>query len=119
SSLRVPLLGMSGTKDKQQNGEPPIARFESFKLWPEMKKRNLFIWLGNASHLDFTDSTGGDVQGRESSSRADVQKVVRTAILMFFNKCLKNENSSSAVITGDSLKPYLQGEINSIEVLSK
>lgn len=119
SSLRVPLMGISGTKDKQQNGEPPIARYESFKLWPEMQKKNLFVWLGNASHLDFTDSTGGDVQGRESSSRADVQNVVRPATLMFFNKCLKNDNSPSALMTTESLKPYIRGEINSIEVLSK
>lgn len=119
SSLRVPLMGMSGTKDKQHNGQPPIARYESFKLWPEMQKKNLFVWLGNASHLDFTDSTGGDVRGRESSNRADVQNVVRPATLMFFNKCLKNDNSPGALITNESLKPYLRGEINSIEVLSK
>ncbi|NBV51814.1 hypothetical protein EBR78_11440 [bacterium] len=81
--------------------------------------RNLFIWLGNANHLDFTDSTGGDAQGRESSARADVQKVVRPATLMFFNKCLKNDNSPSALMTTESLKPYVRGEINSIEVLSK
>ncbi len=119
SSLRVPLMGISGTKDKQQNGEPPIARYESFKLWPEMQKKNLFVWLGNASHLDFTDSTGGDVQGRESSNRADVQNVVRPATLFFFNKCLKNDNSLSALMSTESLKPYIRGEINSIEVLSK
>jgi hypothetical protein len=112
-------MGMSGTKDKQQNGEPPQARYESFKLWPEMQKSNLFIWLGNASHLDFTDSTGGDVHGRESSARADVQRVVRPATLIFFNNCLKNDNSPNVLITNESLKPYLRGEINSIEVLSK
>jgi predicted dienelactone hydrolase len=119
SSLRVPLMGISGTKDKQQNGEPPQARYESFKLWPEMQKSNLFIWLGNASHLDFTDSTGGDVHGRESSARADVQRVVRPATLIFFNNCLKNDNTPNVLITNESLKPYLRGEINSIEVLSK
>jgi hypothetical protein len=65
-------MGISGTKDKQQNGEPPIARYESFKLWPEMQKKNLFVWLGNASHLDFTDSTGGDVQGVSSGLKSTV-----------------------------------------------
>ena len=119
SSLRVPLMGISGTKDKQQNGEPPIARYESFKLWPEMEKKNLFIWLANASHLDFTDSTGSDVHGRDSTTRADVQTVVRPAILMFFNQCLKNQKSPSNLISSVTLKPYLGGLVNSVEVLNK
>jgi len=116
SSLRVPLLGISGTNDKQQSGDPPIARYDSFSLWPEMSGKNLFVWLANASHLDFTDSTGGAEHGRESSNRADVQTVVRAASLLFFNGCLKGDRSSEKVLTTEGLKHYLRGVISSVEV---
>lgn len=119
SSLRIPLLGISGTNDKQQNGDPPFARYDSFKLWPEMQGRNHFLWLANASHLDFTDSTGGAEHGRESSNRADVQTLVRAATLFFFNGCLKLDNSSEKILTTEGLKPYLREAVSSAEVRSK
>ena len=119
SSLRIPLMGISGTKDKQQNGEPPSHRYESFNLWPEMQGRNHFLWLANASHLDFTDSTGGAESGRDSSNRADVQTLVRAATLLFFNGCSKGEKSSEKSITSEGLKPYLRGAVSSAEVRSK
>ena len=119
SSLRIPLMGISGTKDKQQNGEPPSHRYESFNLWPEMQGQNHFLWLTNASHLDFTDSTGGAESGMESSNRADVQRVVRAATLLFFNKCLKLEKNNKKSLTTEGLKPYLTGTITAAEVRSK
>jgi dienelactone hydrolase len=119
SSLRVPLLGISGTNDKQQSGEPPISRYESFKLWPSMGGKNIFLWLTNAGHLDFTDSTGGDQHGMKSSSRADVQKIVRAASLKFFNSCLKDDKSPESNLNIESMKKYLGGSINNLEVLSK
>jgi predicted dienelactone hydrolase len=119
SSLRIPLMGISGTNDKQQNGEPAIARYESFKLWPEMQGRNHFLWLTNASHLDFTDSTGGAVHGRDSSNRADVQTLVRAATLLFFNGCLKLEKNNEQLLTTEEMKPYLKGTITGAEVRSK
>ncbi len=118
-TLRVPLLGISGTEDRQQNGEAPVARLDSFKLWPEMQGKNVFVWLTKAAHLDFTDSTGGDQQGRSSQNRADVQKVVRVAILRFFNQCLKPDASGDQKINSESLKPYLSGAVNRVEVLRK
>jgi predicted dienelactone hydrolase len=118
-TLRVPLIGISGTEDRQQNGEAPVARLDSFKLWPEMQGRNIFVWLANAAHLDFTDSTGGEQQGRSSKNRADVQRVVRVAILKFFNQCLRPEASQDPGITTDSLKPYLGGSVNRAEVLRR
>ena len=119
SSLRIPLMGISGTNDKQQNGEPPMARYESFKLWPEMQGRNHFLWLANASHLDFTDSTGGAVHGRDSSNRADVQTLVRAATLLFFNGCLKLDKSSEKLLTSEGLTQYLKGAITGAEVRRK
>ncbi len=118
-SLRVPLLGISGKEDRQQGGVEPVSRLESFKLWPQNQGRNAFVWLSNAAHLDFTDSTGGDQQGRESKNRADVQKVVRVAILKFFNQCLKSETTGDHEISSESLKPYLGGAVNRVEVLRK
>lgn len=119
SSLRVPLMGISGTNDKQQNGEPPIARYESFSLWPEMQGRNHFLWLTNASHRDFTDSTGGAESGMESSNRADVQTLVRASTLLFFNGCLKGDKSSEKILTTEGLTQYLKGAITGAEVRRK
>jgi hypothetical protein len=113
------LLGISGTEDRQQSGEGPAARLASFKLWPENEGRNVFVWLSNAAHLDFTDSTGGDQHGMVSKNRADVQRVVRVAILKFFNQCLKSETTGDHEISSESLKPYLGGAVNRVEVLRK
>ncbi|MCM0604924.1 MAG: alpha/beta fold hydrolase [Xanthomonadaceae bacterium] len=114
-TLRVPLLGVSGTKDRQQNGEPPVSRLESFKLWPSLKG-NVFLWLNNAAHLDFTDTTGGDSHGISSPSRHNVQTVVRAASLMFFNRCLKGSPSSLMELSNEHLERYLSGAINRIEI---
>jgi predicted dienelactone hydrolase len=116
----IPVLGISGTKDRQQNGEPAIARYESFKLWPEMKGRNGFLWLTNASHLDFTDSSGAEQeQGLSSSNRPDVQPVIRTAMLAFFNECLKTAPGADSRLTPWQLKQHLRGSINGLELLRK
>jgi len=118
-SLSIPLLGISGTKDKQQSGEAPIARYHAFELWPKMNGQNFFIWLTNAGHLDFSDSTGGDQQGLRSSTRADVQTVVRAATLRFFNSCLKSKGEKDGGLSAESLRPYLKGAISDLEVRRK
>lgn len=118
-SLKIPLMGVSGTKDRQQNGDPPAARYESFKLWPESQGRNLFVWLANAAHLDFTDSTGGARHGIDSASREDVQPVVRVAALLFFNRCLKSDESAGVALSSEGLTPYLRGDVTKVEVRRK
>jgi len=118
-SQKIPLLGISGTKDKQQNGDPAIARYESFKLWPAMKGKSGFLWLDNASHLDFTDSSGGDGQGLSPATRADVQPVVRAAMLIYFDECLKNAPGAASRLTQDQLKRHLRGSIGILELLRK
>jgi dienelactone hydrolase len=118
-SLRIPILGISGTNDKQQNGDPAIARYDSFKLWPEMENKNMFLWLTNAGHLDFTDSTGGQQHGRESSTRKDVQRIVRVASLLYFNNCLKPSQGQETQLTQQILDQYLNGEINKLELRRK
>jgi predicted dienelactone hydrolase len=114
SSIRIPILGISGTKDDQQNGDPATARIDSFKLWPAMKDQSGFVWLTGAAHLDFTDSTGGSPSGRSSANRADVQKVVRAAGLLFFNSCLKKDPSATDNLTISGLKPYLGGAVSNL-----
>lgn len=118
-SLSKPLMGISGSEDKQQGGLPPITRYQSFSLWPENRGLNKFIWLSHANHLDFTDSTGGEQQGIRSANRDDVQKVVRAASLMFFDLHLKQEQSTSEKLTTAGLENYLHGAIDSVEVRTK
>ncbi len=115
ASLKTPVLGISGTEDKQQNGEPPLARLEAFKLWPVLQGRHAMVWITPAAHLDFTDSTGGEKHGRESENRTDVQKVVRAAMTQFFSHCLK-KNGSTAPLSSESLQPFVGGKVSRVEV---
>lgn len=116
-SLSVPLLGISGTLDKQQGGLPPENRKEGFSLWPDGPHR--LVWLTNARHVDFTDSTGLRRLELPSPTRADVQPVVRAAALLFFAAHLCDSADTAARITADGLKPFLRGGIAGVEVLTK
>ena len=116
-SLQAPLLGISGTQDKQQNGLSADNRREAFALWPQGAHQ--FIWLANAKHLDFTDSTGAERRATPSPTREDVQPLVRAATLLFFNAHLKADAEAAKQLTADALKPYLRGAMNNVEVLSK
>jgi predicted dienelactone hydrolase len=119
ASLRVPVLGISGTKDQQHNGDSPIARHEAFKLWPESQGKNVFIWIENASHLDFSDSTGSGQRALRAPHRDEVQRVVRAATLLFLNACLKPTRSREPSLDEESLKPYLGGSVRRVEVRRK
>ena len=118
STLSTPLLGISGTEDKQQGGLPPISRYNAFDYWSS-NGNNIFVWLSNAHHLDFTDSEGGETHGINSKNRKEVEKIVRVTTLLYFNKYLKNDITALALISNDGLKPYLSGEVNSVEVRNK
>lgn len=118
-TLRLPLMGISGTEDKQQGGLPPMNRYKSFALWPEGAGQNKFVWLANAHHLDFTDSTGAKQQGVRSANREDVQPIVRAATLLFFNTHLKGDTSAAGNLTTSGLQKYLRGAVNGAEVRSR
>ena len=118
-TLNLPLMGVSGTEDKQQGGLPPMNRYKSFALWPGGEGQNKFVWLANAHHLDFADSTGAKQQGIRSANREDVQPIVRAATLMFFNTHLKNDTSAAGNLTTSGLQKYLRGAVNSAEVRSR
>jgi predicted dienelactone hydrolase len=119
ASLSAPLMGISGTEDKQQGGLPPTNRYKAFALWPEKQGQHKFVWLANAHHLDFTDSAGAERQGLRSANREDVQPVVRAATLLFFNTCLKADASAAETLTTKGLQKYLRGAVDSVEVRSK
>ena len=117
-SIRVPLLGISGSRDKQQN-YAPIHRKQSFELWP--KGDRYFLWISNASHLSFSDSTGSRQRrtnsqpNRMSIRREDVQQLSRAATLLFFEKYLLK--TDDVRFQEKALEPYTGGIAEDIELL--
>ena len=107
ASLQVPLLGITGSNDDQQGGKPATNRKDAFALWPAGAHR--FVWLANARHNDFTSSNGV----------SDAQPITRAATRAFFDLHLKADNAAAELLTRESLKPFLRGEINALEVLAK
>lgn len=118
TTLSTPLLGISGTEDKQLNGSPAINRYNGFEFWRATGK-NIFVWLSNARHLDFSDSEGGKTKGLDSKNRKAVQQIVRATTVLFFNQYLKNDSNVKSLLQTDGLKPYLSGAINQVEVRIK
>ena len=109
ATLAVPLLGISGTDDRQQSGAPPEHRRDAFTLWPA------------GGHVDFTDSTGSErsMQPLPSSTRESVQHITRVATLMFLNTHLSSGTRRTDGLSVSSLRRYLRGAVDSVSVLSK
>lgn len=118
ATLSTPLLGISGTEDKQLNGLEAINRYNGFEFWSSTGN-NIFVWLSNARHLDFSDSEGGETKGLDSKNRKAVQQIVRVTTLLFFNQYLKNDSNAKSLLQTEGLKPYLSGNINDVEVRIK
>jgi predicted dienelactone hydrolase len=116
ASLKTPLLGISGSKDMQQ-GAPPENRRRAYALWPPGD--TYLIWLSNADHTAFSDSTGSHRRMLPSAARDDVQPVVRAATLLFFNAYLKSDAAAKNSLSQEGLAPYLRGAVNAIEVMRK
>ena len=116
ATVKIPLLGITGSKDKQLSAEPKNRR-RAYELWPPGDK--YLIWLANADHLAFSDATGSNHRMLPSHARADVQPVVRAATLLFFNAYLKGDANAKKELTAAGLKPYLRGSVNNIEVMNK
>lgn len=116
ATLRTPLLGISGSRDKQLNA-PPENRRRAFELWPPGDK--YFIWLEGADHIAFSDSTGTGLRMLPSRAREDAQPLVRAATRLFFDAYLKNDASAQKALSTEALKPYLRGVVDGVEVLRK
>jgi len=116
STIKRPLLGITGSRDEQQ-GAPPEHRRRFFELLPPGGK--VFIWLANADHLGFSDSTGSGQRSLPSRSRADAQPLVRAATLLFFEATLRGDKEAEKGLSADSLKPLLRGIVNEMEIQKK
>lgn len=116
TSLKTPLLGISGSRDQQQ-GATPENRRRAFELWPPGDK--YLIWLANSDHTAFSDATGSARRMLPSRARDDVQPFVRAATLLFFNAYLKVDATAKKSLTTDGLRPYLRGSVNNMEIMSK
>lgn len=118
-TIRVPLLGISGSLDKQQ-GNAPIHRKRSFQYWPVGD--HYLLWINNATHLQFSDSTGSrhrrfGLGGKTAERREDVQKVSRAAALLFFDKYLKRNPQTQ--LREEDLQKHTGGIVDGIELLKK
>lgn len=118
-SIRVPLLGISGDRDKQQNFKP-IHRWHSFQYWPPRDR--YFLWIDNATHLSFSDSTGSKrrhkpAASRRSSRHEDVQKISRAATLRFFDKYLRMR--IGVTFSEEDLRSHMGGVVDEIELRRK
>jgi len=116
ASLKTPLLGITGSLDKQQ-GAPPEHRRRCFELLPPGGK--VFIWLFNADHLGFSDSSGSGQRSLPSKSRADAQPLVRAAILLFFDATLRGDKEAEKALSDGSLRSLLHGIVNDMEIQKK
>jgi predicted dienelactone hydrolase len=119
-SIRVPVLGISGSKDKQQNFQP-LHRKRGFDFWPI--GGHFLLWIDNANHMSFSDSTGGKSRRnfrlieRLSPGKEDVQRISRAATLIFFDQHLKHR--PDAKLRKEDLDRYRSGVVRKIELLAK
>ena len=117
ASLRVPLLGITGSRDNQQAGVAAENRRQAFALWPAGEHR--FVWLANASHNDFTSASEATGRSLPSPTREETQPVTRAATRAFFDAHLKSDPGAARQLTAEGLRPYLSGRIDAVEVLAK
>jgi predicted dienelactone hydrolase len=116
ATINRPMLGITGSSDVAQDA-PPENRRKFFSLLPTGNKA--FLWLANADHNGFSDSTGSGKLKLPSTSRDDVQPIVRAATLLFFETHLRGNNVAKAALSVDALRPFLHGVVNDLELLQK
>jgi predicted dienelactone hydrolase len=116
ATIDRPVLGISGSRDAQQ-GAAPEHRRRFFELVPPGGK--VLVWLANADHLAFSDSSGSARSGLPSRSRADAQPIVRAATLLFFEQHLRGSTEAGARLSESGLAPLARGVVDRVEVLRK
>lgn len=116
STINRPILGITGSADKAQDLSPENRR-RFFALIPAGDK--IFLWLANADHNGFSDSTGSGKLKLPSKSRDDVQPIVRAATLLFFESHLRGSKDADKALSVETLKPLLRGVVNDLELQRK
>jgi predicted dienelactone hydrolase len=116
AGLSRPVLGISGSLDRQQ-GAPPENRRRFFELSPPGGK--VFIWLDGADHMTFSDPTGSGRRSLPSRSRRDAQPLVRAATLLFFDAHLRSSGKTEDTLSAKALRPLLRGAVDGMEILKK
>jgi predicted dienelactone hydrolase len=116
ATINRPILGITGSADKAQDLSPENRR-RFFALIPAGDK--MFLWLANADHNGFSDSTGSGKLKLPSKSRDDVQPIVRAATLLFFESHLRDNKDADKTLSADTLKPLLRGVVNDLELQRK
>jgi hypothetical protein len=109
------LLGITGSlvQTNKERLRTPLALLNCSR--PEKS----FIWLANADHLGFSDSTGSGQRSLPSKSRADAQPLVRAATLLFFEATLRGDKEAEKALSYESLSPLLRGVVNELEIQKK
>jgi len=116
SGLRKPVLGITGSKDKSQSGDPESRR-QFFKVIPPGNK--MFIWLNNADHTAFSDSSEAGRYGLPSRSREEVQPIARATTLLFFEGHLRGDAKALEAISEKNFKRLLGKVVDGIEIMRK
>jgi predicted dienelactone hydrolase len=112
ATIDRPMLGITGSADVSQ-GLPPENRRKFFALIPPGDKA--FLWLANADHNGFSDSSGAGKMKLNSESRKDVQPVVRAATLLFFETHLRGNKEAGEMLNDRELRRLLRGVVNDLE----
>lgn len=116
ASIDRPVLGISGSEDRQQ-GAAPENRKRFVELTPS--PGTLLLWLHGADHLAFSDPVGSGQVAVPSPSREWVQPVSRAATLYFLDAHLKGRKGALAMITGAALGPIAGKGQEEVEVLRR
>ena len=114
--LKRPVLGITGSRDKQQ-GAKPENRKKFFELIPA--NGSMFLWLENADHIAFSDASGSGRRSLYSRTRSDVQPITRVATLYFFEARLRKNKEAESRLSDKGLRPFLQGKVTDLALYRK
>jgi predicted dienelactone hydrolase len=117
ASLRVPLLGITGSEDRQQNGLGAENRRAAFASWPQGQHR--LVWINGARHLDFTDPRGPGRRIGPTRGKEEVQAPTRAATLLFLDAHLRGDTTAARRLDAATLGAAAGGAAGTIEVLAR
>jgi predicted dienelactone hydrolase len=115
-----PLVCISGTKDNQEGVVPGVPlpaerRLSIFSFLPPGDK--YFLWLENADHLSFAHNNATFFL--PSRARKDVQRIVKSMMVIFCNYFLKDDKSIIQYINNDYVNSLKGRVVREIELFEK